>query len=225
MKRAPRVVSGRKLLAQLMKYTLQLFHGYTYIYISLKRKEKERERENIGRYGGEGDPRVQKEKATSGDLSLAPRRARSINHIHGKNLPSKFCATAREARGSCSSRALDRDPVGGNIVVIAKESDNRRGEEEGTRKRGRPYWVLSLCIVFQTVSTPRPLFFSFPASLLLFHLSATSLSSSVVSLPLPFCLLRHEEHPYTPRGRGIRFHVYTQDGSDWPGLKPSQITP
>lgn len=97
-------MSGRKLLAQLTKCTLHLFHEC----ITLNGK-KERERENIERYGGEGDPRVQKEEATSGNLSLAPHRARSINHIQGKNLPSKFCATAREARGSCSSQVLDRE--------------------------------------------------------------------------------------------------------------------
>lgn len=77
---------------------------------------------------------MQKEETTTGNLSLASRRARSINHIQGKNLPSKFCATACEARGSCSSRALDRELGEGGIVVIAKQSGHE-GKRKGRKAR------------------------------------------------------------------------------------------
>lgn len=70
---------------------------------------------------------MQKEEAASGNLSLALRCTRSINHIQGKNLPSKFCATAREARGSCSSQVLDREwegEEGEGGGIVAKEERN-----------------------------------------------------------------------------------------------------
>lgn len=89
---------------------------------------------------------MQKEEATFGNLSLASRRARSINHIQGKNLPFKFCATAREVAAARVHREFSIESRGG------------RGRDG---KRGRPYWVL--CIVFQRVSTSstfRPLRFS-----------------------------------------------------------------
>lgn len=136
-----------------------------------------------------------------------------------KNLPSKFCATAREARGSCSSRALDRGSRGGewgHVVVITKESGQVGRGRDG--KRGRPYWVLSLCIVFQRVSTPSSVhpfrFFSFYLRLLS---SPSSISSAAFLSPSA------RRPSYTPRSGYKISRVYA--GSDWPGLKPSQITP
>jgi len=140
-------VSSRKLLVQLT-CTLQFFYECTRIYHWNRKRERERERTE--RYSGEGDA-----GAKRGD-SLRTSRLHRAAHaqltiVREKNLPSKFCATAHEARGSCSSRALDRES-GGDIVVIAKESNRGRRGRDG--KRGRPYWMLSLCIVFQRVSTP-----------------------------------------------------------------------
>jgi len=159
---------------------------------------------------------VQKKEATSGNLSLAPRCARSINHIQGKNLPSKFCATAREVRGSCSSQVVDREFGGGREHCRGEERS--RGKRKRRKAREGPIGCYR-CVSFFKEFQLRPLFILFFPSVTspfpLFHR---------LSLPLPFCLLRHEEHRIC-RGRGIRFHVYTQDGSDWPGLKPSQITP
>lgn len=167
---------------------------------------------------------MQKEEATSGNLSLALRCTRSINHIQGKNLPSKFCATAREARGSCSSQVLDREWEGDEGEGEGGALSRRRTIEEKEERQKAREALLGVIVVYHFSKSFYPILF--PPPLFLFLLSVTSSFPLLhrLSLPLPFCLLRHEEHRIC-RGRSIRFHVYTQDGSDWPGLKPSQITP
>lgn len=100
---------------------------------------------------------MQKEETITGNLSLASRRARSINHIQGKNLPSKFCATAREARGSCSSRALDRELGEGGIVVIAKQSGHE-GKRKGRKAREA---LLGVIVVYRFSKSFYPLVLSF----------------------------------------------------------------
>jgi len=136
--------------------------------------------------------------------------------VREKNLPSKFCATAHEARGSCSSRALDRES-GGTLSSSRRKAIEE--EEEGTESAGGPIGCYRYVSFFKEF-LPRPL--------TIFFVSLLSIRDFPLyyrlSLPLLFCLLRHEKHRIH-RGRGIRFHVYTLDGSDWPGLKPSQITP
>lgn len=118
------------------------------------------------------------------------------------------------------------------VPLESREDDRRRRREESrtggrveTRKKG------------QAESAGGPT----PKGLTLYRFSKRFFPPSVFSvtffsaLRLPFlisvylfrCLFVSfgtKNMVHAAIGR-IRFHVYTQDGSDWPGLKPSQITP
>lgn len=138
-------------------------------------------------------------------------------------MPSKFCATAREARDSCSIESRGERapppplPPGGHC----REGERSRGKKE--RRKAREA-LLSVVVLYHFSKSFYLVLFPPPSFLFLLFVTSSFPPFHHLSLPLPFCLLRHEEHRIC-RGRGIRFHVYTQDGSDWPGLKPSQITP
>lgn len=209
MKRVFLVVPDRKLLAQLIKYTLQLFHEY----ITLNGKKGRIQR----------DPAAKERSAgIKNNLSLAPRHARSINHIQGKNLPSKFCATAREARGSCSSQVLERESREGTLS--RRRAVGGRGERK--RRKAREA-LLGVIVVYRFSKSFYSVFFTSPS--LLFFLSATS---SFPSPPPPpsissaaFLSPSAWRTSYMPRSGYKISRTYMQDGSDWPGLKPSQITP
>jgi len=144
-----------------------------------------------------------------------------------KDSPFKSYATAREAGGSCSSRALDRQ-LGRQIVALrmnarAVGTKSAGGPIEGRRGGGGRSIVVSF--FKEPQSSPSPSAVAYALS------SFPSLRGSFLplllplSLPLSFCLpSARRAQVHAARSGGIRFHVYTQNGSDWPGLKPSQIT-
>lgn len=98
------------------------------------------------------------------------------------------------------------------------------GKTKGGRKKRESKGEDSIEVTLYRFSKRYPLArlsFSFHFKFFRF-LSSTflpSFPSSVVFLSLP----ARTEIGAAPFG--VRFHVYTRDGSDWPGLKPSQITP
>lgn len=125
--------------------------------------------------------------------------------------------SAARVRSQVLDRESRREGGGGSV---AKESG--RGEKKERRKAREA--LLSVVVLYHFSKSFYLVLFPPPSLLFLLFVTSSFPPYHHLSLPLPFCLLRHEEHRIC-RGRGIRFHVYTQDGSDWPGLKPSQITP
>lgn len=115
------------------------------------------------------------------------RDARSINYIQGKNSPSKFCATARENRGSCSPRSRVGRTSRDRERERTDEGEERRGEKKREETR-RIYYRF-----FKQLLLPFPVpFVFFPSSRI-----ATFFFPSRRRLSLPsvsFCFLRYEEY-------------------------------
>lgn len=116
------------------------------------------------------------------------RGARSINYIQGKNSPSKFCATARKDRGSCSPRSR-----------VRRTSWSRTWENRRRSRRGKKKWEKVREALLSALSFFKE-FLPFPLSLVFFPSSriATFFFPSHVAylfrLSVSFCLLRYEEH-------------------------------
>jgi len=113
------------------------------------------------------------------------RDARSINYIQGKNSPSKFGATARENRGSCSPRSR----VGRTSRDRERERTDEGDERRGKKKREEIRRTLSF---FKEFLLPLPVpFVFFPSS----RIATFFFSSRRLSLPsVSSCFLRYEEH-------------------------------
>lgn len=155
-----------------------------HIYISLRWKEREREK---GRISGDT---VAKEIHGCKKRRQPPVTSRLHRAAHAQlTMFREKIYRPNSARQPVKPAARVHRELSIEIRRKGILSMEGKGWDEKVRE------ALSLCIVFQTVSTPSSLF-SFFASLP--SIRDSPLLQHSISSAAPFCLLRHEEHRTRP---------------------------
>lgn len=171
MKRAPRRVWPKVVGPVNEVYATILSWMYTHIYI-YHRRERERKEGSIWRDEVKEIRGCKKRRQPPVTSRLHCATHAQLTIFREKNLPSKFCATAREARGSCSSRALDRGSRGGGVGARCRDHEGERPSGKRKRRKAREA-LLGVIVMYRFSKSFYPVLG--PSFSFLFLLSATSL--------------------------------------------------